>query len=254
MSDENGTGLPASFDAAWGVRERPNKGPRRGLSLEQIVETAIKIALSDGLAAVSMNRIAADLGAAPMSLYRYVASKDELLALMIDTALGGPPLIKPSEGWRAGLSRWAWAALEAYRQQPWTLRIPITSPPITPNQIAWLEQGLRTMQKTGLAEAEKLSVIMLLGGLVRNEATLAANVGAAMLTPGSMEQVIIRNYGRILAQVTDSKQFPALHAMIAAGVFGAEDDPDAEFVFGLERILDGIEALVRIRESPAAKS
>lgn len=247
MSDDTSTGLPASLEAAWGVRGRPNKGPKRGLSLDQIVETAIKIALSDGLAAVSMNRIAADLGAAPMSLYRYVASKDELLALMIDMALGEPPPSEPGEGWRASLSGWAWAALAAYRQQPWTLRIPITAPPITPNQIAWLEHGLRAQQDSGLTEAEKLSVIMLLGSLIRDQATLAANVGAAMRTPGSMEQVIVRNYGRILLQVTTPEQFPAVHAIIAAGVFDAPDDQDAEFKFGLERILDGIEALVHAR-------
>jgi AcrR family transcriptional regulator len=247
MSDDTVTGLPASLEAAWGVRGRPNKGPKRGLSLEQIVEAAIKIALSEGLAAVSMNRIAADLGAAPMSLYRYVASKDELLALMIDVALGLPPLLDPDEGWREGLSRWAWAGLTAYRQQPWTLRIPITAPPITPNQIVWLEQGLRVQRDTGLAEPEKLSVIMLLGSLIRNEATLAANVGAAMLTPGSMEQVIVRNYGNILLQITDPEQFPAVRAAITGGAFNIDADPDTEFVFGLERILDGVEALIHAR-------
>jgi hypothetical protein len=90
MNQSDSVELPASLAAVWGMYERPTKGPRPGLSIKRIVEATIKIAVTDGLAAVSMNRVAAELGAAPMSLYRYVASKDELLALALDTALGAP--------------------------------------------------------------------------------------------------------------------------------------------------------------------
>ena len=248
MDDDSGTGLPASIEAAWGLRERPNKGPKRGLSLERIVEAAVKVAASDGLAAVSMNRVATDLGVSTMSLYRYVAAKDELLALMVDAA-GGPPPVAPApdEGSRVGLSRWAWAELEVYRRHPWALRIPIGGPPTTPNQIAWLEQGLRCLRDTGLAESEKLSVILLLTGFVRNSATLEAELSEAFLASGSTAQAVMSGYGRLLARLTDAQRFPALHAVIEAGVLDQADHPDAEFIFGLERVLDGIDALVRAR-------
>src|SRR6266511_609170 len=88
---DGGTGLPASLEAAWGLRARPSKGPKRGLSLERIVEAAVKVAASDGLEAVSMGRVAGDLGVSTMSLYRYVAAKDELLALMVDATAASPP-------------------------------------------------------------------------------------------------------------------------------------------------------------------
>src|ERR1700724_2007655 len=126
MADETdaGTGLPASIAGAWGLRERPRRGPRRGLSLERIVAAAVRIAASDGLAAVSMSRVAAELGASTMSLYRYVAAKDELLALMVDAAFGTPPAAPgPDEGWRAGLSRWAWALRAPVRRHSRTVRI-----------------------------------------------------------------------------------------------------------------------------------
>ena len=71
-ADGRGTGLPATIAAAWGLRARPGKGPKPGLSLERIVAAAIRVATADGLAAVSMSRVAAELGAATMSLYRYV--------------------------------------------------------------------------------------------------------------------------------------------------------------------------------------
>jgi AcrR family transcriptional regulator len=242
------TGLPASIEAAWGLRERPRKGPKPGLSLERIVQAAVKIAASEGLAAVSMNRVAGELGASAMSLYRYVAAKDELLALMVDAAIGTPPA-KPeaNESWRAGLSRWAWGYLDVLRRHSWALRIPISGPQVTPNLTAWLEDGLRSLRDTGLSEAEKLSVMLLLSGYVRNAATLDADIAAAASASGTPEAQIMPTWGRLLGRLTDAGQFPSLHAALASGVFDQDDDPDDEFIFGLERVLDGIDALVRAR-------
>ena len=172
MDDQSPTGLPASIEA-WGVRTRPNKGPRPALSLERIVAAAVRVATTDGLQAVSMGRVAADLGVSTMSLYRYVAAKDELLALMADLSFEAPPAARrPEETWRDGLSRWAWSELGVYRRNPWVLRIPISGPPVTPNAMAWLERGLDCLGDTGLPEGEKLSVMLLLTGFVRSQATL----------------------------------------------------------------------------------
>ena len=104
MDDHGGAGLPASIEAAWGVRTRPSKGPRPTLSLERIVAAAVRVAAADGLAAVSMSRVAAELGVSTMSLYRYVGSKAELLALMVDVPYEPPPRPEPGEGWRRGRS------------------------------------------------------------------------------------------------------------------------------------------------------
>jgi AcrR family transcriptional regulator len=248
MNDDRGTGLPASIEAAWGRRGRSTKGPKPGLSLERIVGAAIKIAGAEGLSAVSMSRVAAELGTSAMSLYRYVAAKDELLALMVDAAGGTPPPTHdPDEGWRAGLSRWAWAYRAVLTQNPWALRIPISGPPVTPNQVAWMEDALRSLRDTGLTEAEKLSVLLLLSGYVRNEATLVADIAAAARASGSGVEEVMPRYGRLLRQLTDAGRFPALHRALASDVFDADDEPEVEFVFGLERILDGVEVLVRAR-------
>jgi AcrR family transcriptional regulator len=237
--------LPGSIEAVWGLRERPRKGPKPGLTLERIVEAAVAVAAADGLAAVSMSRVAADLGTSAMSLYRYVAAKDELLALMVDSVLELVPG-EPEESWRAGLSRWAWTYVELLRRHQWALRIPINGPPILPNQVRFLEDGLRALGATGLSDAEKLSVILLISGFVRNAATLEADIAAAQAASGSTEDVMPA-YARILTRLTDAERFPALHQAIASGAFDDEDDIGAEFVFGLERVLDGVEALVRAR-------
>src|ERR1700733_2820868 len=107
--------LPASIEAAWGVRDRPHKGPKPGLTLPRVVDAAVRVAEAEGLAAVSMSRVAAELGASTMSLYRYVAAKDELLDLMADQAYGPPPPPpEPGQGWREGLSQWAWGLRTTY--------------------------------------------------------------------------------------------------------------------------------------------
>jgi AcrR family transcriptional regulator len=242
--------LPGSVAAAWGVRERPHKGPKPGLSLGRIVEAAVRVADTEGLDAVSMGRVAAELGTAPMSLYRHVSAKEELLTLMVDAAWGpgpdgpvpGGPV--PGEGWRAGLARWAWALRTGARRHPWVVRIPLNGLPIMPNEVAWFENALACLADTGLSEARKASVIMLLAGYVRNLATTEADIEAAIRASGLTPSQWMASYPRMLTELTDPARFPALTRFIAAGVFEAEDGPDDEFVFGLDRILDGVAVLI----------
>ncbi len=245
MESQPPPALPASIEAAWGKRERPHKGPRPGLTVARIVDAAVLLAQSDGLAAVSMSRLAQELGVSTMSLYRYVAAKDELVALMVDAALGPPVPVTHDEDWRAGLTRWAWDYHARMRQHPWALHVPISGPPTAPNQVAWLDDGLRSLGSTELTEAEKASVVLLLSSYVRSEATLTAELAATNPAPEAM----MSGYADLLRSLTDRSRFPALHAVLDAGVFDVADDPDEEFAFGLQRILDGIEVLVAATES-----
>ena len=245
MSVKNDPDLPASIQAAWGLRERPAKGPRPALSLERIVGAAVDLADAEGIGAVSMGRVAKELGSSAMSLYRYVAAKDELLALMVDAALVLPDRSPaPDEDWRAGIERWAWIYHDALRRHPWVLRVPVNGPPVMPNQIRWLEDGLAALADTGLREPEKLSVILLVSGFVRNEATLAADIAEAVAASGAQ---VMPGWSDVLRRVTDAERFPALHRAMASEAFEQDDDPDDEFVFGLERVLDGVAALVARR-------
>jgi AcrR family transcriptional regulator len=208
--------LPPSIALAWGLRDAGARGPRRALTLEQIADAGIHVAVSEGVGALSMARIAKELGVGTMSLYRYVAAKDELLIVMVDTALGA-----------------------AYRRHPWALRVPISGPPLGPNNVAWLDNALAALADTPLTEQEKLSSVLLLSGFVRNEATLAADFAAA-----AGDEQVMPGYGRLLGRLTTAEQFPSLHQAIASGSLDDPDDPDAEFNFGLGRVLDGVGALM----------
>jgi AcrR family transcriptional regulator len=246
----DGAAVPGTVAAAWGVRERRHKGPKPGLSLGRIVEAAVRVADTEGLDAVSMGRVAAELGTAPMSLYRHVSAKEELLTLMVDAAWGPAPDRPvpdgpvPGEDWRAGLARWAWAMRAGARRHPWVVRIPLNGLPIMPNEVAWFENALACLAGTGLSEARKASVIMLLSGYVRNVATTEADIGAAIQASGLDPDQWMASYPRMLAELADPLRFPALTRFIAAGVFDVADDPDDEFIFGLDRILDGVAVLI----------
>ena len=231
--------LPPSIALAWGLREAGSRGPRRALTLEQIADAGIRVAVSEGIGALSMARIAKELGVGTMSLYRYVAAKEELLLIMVDTALGAPPPAGPGEDWRAGLTRWAAGLRAGYHRHPWALRVPISGPPLGPNNVAWLDNALAALAGTPLTEQEKLSSVLLISGFVRNEATLTADFAAAA---GGKQ--VMPGYGRVLGRLTSAEQFPSLHQAIASGSLDDPDDLDAEFTFGLERILDGVTALI----------
>jgi AcrR family transcriptional regulator len=231
--------LPASIELAWGLRDAGTRGPKRGLTLDRIVGAGIKVALTEGLGALSMARIATELGVGTMSLYRYVAAKDELLTLMVDQALGRPPAAGAGEDWRVGLRRWAEALRAAYRRHPWSLRVPISAPPLGPNNIAWLDNALAALAATPLSEQAKLSTVLLLSGFVRNDATLTADFAA-----GSGGEMVMPGYGVMLGRLVDPEQLPALHRAIQSGSLDDEDDPDVEFDFGLARILDGVDVLI----------
>src|ERR1700712_4110580 len=124
--------LPRAVALAWGVAANPQRGPKRELSIERIVEVAVEIADAQGLAAVSMSSVAAALGFTTMSLYRYVSAKDDLILLMNEQGIGLPPLAITEAGdWRSGLTEWFRSILGVYREHLWLLDIPIVGSPNT---------------------------------------------------------------------------------------------------------------------------
>ncbi|GGS18038.1 TetR family transcriptional regulator [Streptomyces aureoverticillatus] len=256
----SGTGLPASLETAWGLRPRPSKGPRPGLTLDRIVDAGIGVAAAEGIGAVSMGRVAKELGVSTMSLYRYVSAKDELYVLMEDAAMGPPPPMPAHvTGWRAGLAWWARAQREVFHRNLWLLRVPISGPPASPHSLEWMERGLAALAGTGLDEGRKISVMMLVGGYVRNEATLMADLDAAMTARGLTPAEVMRRYERTVDALTgaDPARYPALRDLLDSGALGEPDDqPDTEFEFGLRCLLDGVAALVEPDEGegPGADS
>src|SRR3954452_7064960 len=209
--------LPADVALLWGRRPAGRRGRRPTLGTEEITEAAVRIADAEGLAAVSMARVAKELGNATMALYRHVASKDELLLLMSDAALEPPPDLTPAGDWRGQLTAWASAVLAMIRKQPWYRQIPLTGPPVGPKNLAWFDRALGALEGTGLDEADKVTVVTGLLPLVHGQARLSIDLSAGLAED---PEAFGAGYAAALAVVVDPVRFPALSRVIAAGVFG----------------------------------
>lgn len=240
MDDE----LTPAMRRLWEDGEAGAAPAKPGLSLARIVAAAVELADADGLAAVSMARVARAVGFTTMSLYRHVAGKDELLELMGDAATGTPPQLDPDAGWRAGLEAWSRGLVAALLRHPWYLDITITGPPRTPGRVAWLDRGLEALAQTGLTETEKAGVILLVNGSAFWEARVMVEVGGAARAHGSTPYDETVAYGAALEPLVTAQRFPSLRRALDAGIF--DDDAD-DFAFGLQLVLDGVERLVRRR-------
>ncbi|MEV6239476.1 TetR/AcrR family transcriptional regulator [Lentzea sp. NPDC051838] len=150
------------------------RGRKPAIDAADITRAAIAVADAEGLAAVSMARVAQELGNATMALYRHVKSKDELLALMSDSAMEDPPDL-PEGDWRERLRFWAKAVLAGIGRHPWFPQVPI-SPPVGPHSLAWFDKGLGALDGTPLEPDEKAGVVLTLMTYVHGE--------ARSLTPG----------------------------------------------------------------------
>jgi len=256
--------LPRGVALAWGVAAHPQRGPKRELSIERIVETAIELADAEGLAAVSMSKVATALGFTTMSLYRYVTSKDDLVLLMQE---GASLPVQPSESverdWRAGVTAWALGIRSTYREHPWLVDIPVSGAPITPNSLQIVDWFLHEVRELPLSDGEKMSALLLLTAYVRATSAQDRDLRAAAREPGATGSAAFA----ALAELVTPERFPSLSPLFAAGgyvppVEDLDEDIDTDFTFGLERILDGLQYhLDRIaaagsdgREGPAAPS
>lgn len=237
---------------AWGLEDRTRRGPKPSLTLDEIVETAVKIADEDGLAAVSMARVATSLGFTTMSLYRYVGSKDELVRHMLDAATGYPPRPTPaSTSWRHGLETWARLMLDRQMARPWVVEIPITEPPLFPRTIAWMEWAMACLDETPLEPLEKISTLLLISGYIRNEVSLATS-----LNEDSSQDLAADYYFETLGRLVGHESHPALTRLVDEGYWSAPpstvssaDEDEFMLDFGLQRILDGVESLIAEREA-----
>lgn len=235
------------LELLWGEAEPPKRGPKPSLTVQQIVTTGIAIADAEGLGAVSMHRLAKELNVTAMSLYRYVPSKDDLLELMFDAAVGEPPGDLIGGGpWRAELARWARLQKDFCRRRPWTVELPISGPPMGPNNLTWMNGALGALGGTGLTEADKLLVLLMLTVYIRGESTLGLQISEASARTGVTELERDRVFAALMQRIADDDRFPALARLARSGVFdeAEEEYSDEDFEFGLERILDGIQVLI----------
>ncbi|MGW2543868.1 TetR/AcrR family transcriptional regulator [Kitasatospora sp. NPDC001574] len=220
----------------WGPPARPSRGPKPALSLGRIAAAGVAIADAEGLGVVSMQKVAGLLDFTKMSLYRYVPGKAELVALMVEAAVGEPPPAVDGLGWREQLTSCADQLARMLAEHPWLLDATVGPRVMGPKELGWLERVVAALDGHGLTGPERMDSAVLLAGHVRGIAEQAR----AARPDGSPEAKLLADLGPLVHQHAD--RFPALAAAMAT-----QDGRDQALDFGLERILDGLEALITRR-------
>jgi AcrR family transcriptional regulator len=200
-----------------------------------------------------MAHVAEQLGFTTMSLYRHVSSKEELLQLMWNaSAQGAEDLVLTGDDWRARLRMWAMVQRQMIDQHPWITQMPMAAPPMAPNSLTFVERGLEAMDGSGLADADKLRVIGLISSYTLSEARMAHDAARAarqaQAAGAAGEPPPAWTWEGLVREVADEQTYPRLHRLAWSGGVGEDPsgwDEQEEFRFGLDRILDGVEVLIR---------
>ena len=196
-----------------------------------------------------MARVAEQLGFTPMSLYRYVASKEELLQLMWNAgARGAEQVVLDGDDWRSRLRSWAVIQRELLDRHPWITQMPMAAPPLAPNSLTFVERGLETLDGTGLADRDKLRVIGLLSSYTLSEARMAHDAArAAAQAAGEAAPGPAWTFEALMRELVNDRGYPRLYRIAWSADTGdepASSGEQEEFLFGIDRILDGVQALI----------
>lgn len=212
---------------------KPTRGPKPSLSADRIARAAIGLADAEGLTALTMQKLAKEVGLTTMALYRYFPGKAELVALMIDSVADSPlRLGRPDSPWSIRLKRWAHCCLAIYQGHPWFLEATTTrQSPMGPNELAWMEAALALLAESGLRPKEQHQAFLAIIGHVRGYATfqqIGVSVAARKEWVGQLKQSILQ----------ESSRYPALLDVMRSGAFSERTRSALDF--GLDCILLGV--------------
>jgi AcrR family transcriptional regulator len=216
------------------------------LTRERIVRAAIEVADSEGIGALSMRRIAARLGVATMSLYRHVPSKDELELSMVDMVAGDFPFpAQRPAGWRPPLEYAARLLWRVFRRHPWAAELlSMTRPQLLPNLLDYAEWTVGALSGLRLDMNTTMNIYLTLFGYVRGTAlNLEAETRAEQDTGMTADEWIGAQEPALLGLFT-SGRYPVFQRLVQQDY---DFDLDTLFEFGLVRLLDGVEVMLRRR-------
>ncbi|GLZ81622.1 hypothetical protein Afil01_64290 [Actinorhabdospora filicis] len=216
--------------------------PRPSLTAERIGRTAIAVADAEGLDAITMRRLATELGVAPMAAYRYVDGKDELLQLMGDLVHDEIELPEAGVPWRETFRTIALRTRELRLRHRWLAALPPEAAVIpSPHRMAITERlmasldGLLPGPDERMATARSLHAYV--GGAINYEASLVMLMENRGWASGHEVRTALAPE---MTYLMESGRYPSIRAWALGAA--RKDDPSWEFTFGLDSLLDGIAA------------
>ncbi|MCW5252511.1 TetR/AcrR family transcriptional regulator [Streptomyces sp. SHP 1-2] len=236
MPREGGADAPGvGPEQLWLSSARPRRGRKPAYSREAITAAAVALADAEGLEAVTMRRVAAQVGAGAMSLYSYAPDKETLLELMVDHVSGELPTTSvPTGDWRADLKAIAHLQRAHMLRHPWLPTALAARRVPGPNTLAFLERALAVLRPTGLDGAAKLEVFAQLTAFVAGHVAHEIARTAASQSPDRAAAE-----ARYLAAVAADGCHPELAEALAAP--SRPLTPEATFTRFLNRLIDGLD-------------
>jgi AcrR family transcriptional regulator len=239
-------------------KARGTQPPRRdrGLSRDEIVSAAIAVADAEGPDAISMRRIAREVGAGAMSLYWHVASKEELLDLMLDAIEAEIEVPEPTGDWRADLGAFAHRTRAALRQHQWAVEFIGTRPPSGPNDVRNLERLLSLLDGIGVDDYQVVMGIFMtvatfvIGAVIREAQEVRFQAEQERVEASMTAEEVRAEHERFRDWFESSGQYPHIARLMKAGI--DPDDPatrDERFQFSLDCVLDGVAARIALAAS-----
>ncbi|MET9290658.1 TetR/AcrR family transcriptional regulator C-terminal domain-containing protein [Streptomyces sp. NPDC003077] len=233
-------GKSKQVPSVW-VRQRE----QRALSREQIVSEAVRLLDAEGIDALSMRKLSASLGAGATSLYRHVANKDELIELVIDEVYGELDLAASQEAahWREDTAAFAQSLRALILRHPWIASVlgEMGMAYLGPNMMRLTDRLLAMFERAGFPLDEADNVVGMLFAYVTGTATSEAAWLTKLARTGVSEQEQVTTLWP--AAEAAAQQYPRLRE---GYTHHKTTDPaatrDANFTYGLARILDGLEA------------
>ena len=238
--------VSVDYEVVWLRPRRAARGPRPAHSRDEIAAAAIRIADAEGIEAVSMRRVAAQLGTGTTSLYRYVARKQDLLDLMVDAVFGeAAPPDRPSGDWRAGLRESAHRGRAVILRHPWMALLTSGRATLGPNALRAAEYALGVIDGLGLDVDEMLVVLNTLEAFVRGYVVNELAEQESMRRSGLDHQSWMLAHAPYMREIMASGQYPLVsRVVIEAEAPHAADRAERGFAQGLERLLDGFAAVL----------
>lgn len=235
--------LNRSLELLWQGKEPANRGPKPGLTLERVVSAAVGLADREGLAALSMRKVAAELDVGTMSLYRYVPGKAELLDLMLDHVYGPPEALTDGRGkdWRTTMELVARGTWELYLDHPWLLQVNQSRPILGPNALAGLDFALAGLDGLALTGREKMAVILAVDHYVTGTARTYVLQQQVVRETGITDEEFWTTQAPILNQAMASGDYPEV-ARLPEDAYSI--DGEEALKFGLTSLLDGLETVI----------
>ncbi|TPQ18911.1 TetR/AcrR family transcriptional regulator [Streptomyces sporangiiformans] len=228
----------AEPEVIWSRPERTGRGPRPTYSRADIAAAAVRIADAQGLEAVSMRHVAAELGCGTMSLYNYVPRKEDLHELMIDAVGAEHDIKEPSGDWRADMIRNAHETRALMRRHPWVPRLMAGVYGFGPNTLRYLEHCLTCLEPLDLSYGTKMELVALLNGVVTTyTANELATAERTRSMPWSEEEENAVRMAYLGSQVATGA-YPRLAAAFMEGADSGPIDLEAVFERALGRVLD----------------